>query len=242
MALPSLLTTRYSQPGKTHSSWAVTLVLGVVLLAGCGSTATHPDGETTTAPIDPEVRAVRIETTACDSPLGGFGSGVVMSDGLVVTVAHLVIQADAVEVSVPEGDPEEAVLAAVDLERDLAALRLPGGSDLPDVETATADAGASGRVVGGSASGTVPFEVKRRVTLTIEEVLGTERHARLGYEVAAMTTDGDSGAGAYDEEDRLIGIVFAAGRDGETSWLTASSEIDHFLAIVDPSDTYPVCS
>lgn len=160
----------------------------------------------------------------------------------MVTVAHLMVRAESVDASVAGDDPSSAVIAALDLERDLAVLRLTSGADLPDVDTATVEAGTSGHIVGGATSGTVRFQVKRRVMLTIEEILGTDRHARLGYEVATITADGDSGAGAYDEQNRLIGIVFATGRDGETSWLTASREIEDFLATISLTDTYPVCT
>jgi S1-C subfamily serine protease len=218
------------------------IALGTALLVGCGPAATHPGDETTGGRIDAETRAVRLETTGCESTSGHFGTGVIVGGGLVVTVAHLVARAEEVDASVGGNDPVRAVVAAVDLNRDLSVLRLPTDPGLPDVEMATVDAGTSGLIVGGAASGTVRFEVRRRVMLTIEEILGTDRHARLGYEVAAVTTDGDSGAGAYDRQHRLIGIVFATGRDGETSWLTASEEIEDFLDTVGPSDTYPVCS
>jgi hypothetical protein len=240
--LPSLLTTRYRQPVSVIPLWLAIIALGTALLVGCGSAATNTGGETTTGSIDPELRAVRLETNGCELSSGRFGSGVAVGSDLVVTVAHLVVRAESVDASVAGNDPEGAVVAAVDLERDLAVLRLATGSGLPHVATATVDAGTSGLIVGAAASGTVPFEVKRRVNLTIEEILGTDRHARLGYEVATVTTDGDSGAGAYDEQDRLIGIVFATGRDGETTWLTASPEIEDFLATTSPSSTYPVCS
>lgn len=152
-----------------------------------------------------------------------------MGDGLVLTVAHVVVQADAIAASVGDGEPVTAVVTSVDLSRDLALLRLPPNG-IPDVETATVDEGAEGLIVGGAASGTVSFEVKEVVTLTIEEVFGTDRHSRKGYSVAAVTASGDSGAGAYDEEDRMIGIVFATGQDDATSWITSSTETSDFLS------------
>jgi S1-C subfamily serine protease len=239
--LPSLLTTRYRQPVSANPLWLAIIALGTALLVGCGPAATNAGGETTSS-IDPELRAVRLETTGCELSSERFGSGVAVGSGLVVTVAHLIVRAESVDASVAGNDPEGAVVAAVDLKRDLAVLRLATPLGLPHVATATVGGGTSGLIVGAATSGTVPFEVKRRVNLTIEEILGTDRHARLGYEVTTVTTDGDSGAGAYDEQNRLIGIVFATGRDGETSWLTASPEIEDFLATTSPSDTYPVCS
>jgi hypothetical protein len=77
--------------------------------------------------------------------------------------------------------------------------------------------------------------------VSIEEVLGTERHNRVGYEIDAATASGDSGAGAYDETDRLIGIVFATSADGATTWLSAGVEIQDFLAGVDADAAPIVC-
>jgi S1-C subfamily serine protease len=178
--------------------------------------------------LAPERRAVRLETTGCGFAAGRTGSGVAVGGGRVITVAHLVVQADGIVAAVGGADPVDAAVIAVDLERDLAVLRVPS-DDLPTIETAGAGRDASGRIVGAATSGTIPFTVEDVVSLTIEEVLGTERHSRAGYALEAATADGDSGAGAYDDADRLIGIVFATGEDGETSWVTAASEIEDFL-------------
>jgi S1-C subfamily serine protease len=212
----------------------------MTLLVGCSSATVGAGTETTAAPVDPETRAVRIDTTGCEFSSGRFGSGVTVGGDLVITVAHLVARAETVTVSVAGGAEDEADVVAVDLRKDLAALRIAGAA-FSEVGTVVADAGTSGSIVGGAASGTVPFEVKRRVNLTIEDVLGTERHGRLGYEVSALTADGDSGAGAYDAEGRLVGIVFATGRDGATSWLTASDEVEAFLASVEPESSFVAC-
>jgi len=214
----------------------VVVLVAPALVAACGPFASDPGSNR----LEPGTRAVRLQTTGCGPASEHFGSGVAIGDDLVVTVAHLIARAGSVEASVGGASTEPVEVAAVDLERDLAVLRL-AGDDFTRVEMAIANSGGSGRIVGGAASGTVPFEVRRRVNLTIEEILGTERHARLGYELAAVTGDGDSGAGAYDAENRLIGIVFATGEDGATTWLTASSEIEDFVASVGASDVYELC-
>lgn len=220
---------------RGHSWWGrfgtglATILVGLGVLAGC---AAHPG--------DPEARAVRLETTGCAPASGRTGSGVAIGDGLIATVAHLIVRADAVDAFIGGGEREPATVVAVDLERDLALLQM-ATRDMPGVEMVTVEKDTSGRIVGAAASGTVPFEVMRRVDLTIEEILGEDRHNRLGYEVRAETTDGDSGAGAYDDQGRLIGIVFATSEEGSSSWLTASSEIEDFVAGIDESDGYALC-
>lgn len=184
---------------------------------------------------------MRLETEGCGFASGRTGSGVAIGDDLVVTVAHLVVEAEAIDAYLSGEEYENVPVLAVDRQTDLAVLRVPDNA-IPAIEMSSAEKDASGLIVGGSTSGTVSFAVKNVVELTIEEVFGTTRHSRLGYELAASTADGDSGAGAYDAQGGLIGVVFATGEDGATTWVTASSEIEEFLSGVDPSDTYPLCS
>lgn len=220
------------------------MTLGLVgaVVAGCGpSNADLVEQTGFGSTTDPAARVVRLETEGCGYAAGRVGSGVAVGDGLVVTVAHLVVEAETVDAQVNGIEyPNVAVLAA-DRKTDLAVLRVPY-EEMAGVQMSVVEKGARGLVVGGSASGTVPFEVKRVVELTIEEVFGTERHSRRGYEVAAATTDGDSGAGVYDENNNLVGIVFATSQDGATTWVTASSEIEEFLSDIERSDVYDLCN
>lgn len=213
----------------------------MLVAAGCAAKPAPATGPAPEVQFDPAARAVRIATTGCGLAPDRTGSGVAVGDGLVLTVAHLVVRANAIAVTVGSTGAVDAVVAAADLELDLAVLRVPENG-VPVVETATAGRGDDGLIVGGAASGTVPFEVTDIVRISIEEVLGSDRHRRLGYELAAVTTTGDSGAGAYDSEDRLIGIVFAISHDGATTWITSSSEIEDFLAAHDPDAPALACN
>jgi len=195
--------------------------------AGCATD--RPTESTSVVQFDPAARAARIETTGCGFASDRTGSGVAVGDGLVLTVAHLVARADDIAVTLSDDAAVDAVVAAADLELDLAVLRVPENG-VPPVETSAVGRNDRGRIVGGATSGTVPFEVTDIVRISIEEILGTERHKRLGYELAAVTTTGDSGAGAYDNDNRLVGIVFATSDDGATTWITSSEEIEGFLA------------
>jgi S1-C subfamily serine protease len=201
----------------------------MVALAAAGCATGRPTEPTSAVQFDPAARAVRIETTGCGFAPDRTGSGVAVGDGLVLTVAHLVARADDIAITLGDGAAVNAVVAAADLELDLAVLRVPNNG-VPVVETSSVGRNDSGRIVGGATSGTVPFEVTDVVRISIEEILGTERHKRLGYELAAVTTTGDSGAGAYDNHNRLVGVVFATSDDGATTWITSSQEIEGFLA------------
>jgi S1-C subfamily serine protease len=223
----------------------VAAMIMVTVGTGCGSNELASNYEFLAPPPDPAHRAVHIETAGCGFAPDRTGSGVAVGDGLVLTVAHLVARADGISATVGDGVGVDAVVTAVDLNLDLALLQLPP-NEVPFIEMSSAGTGAEGFIVGAAASGTVPFEIKEVVSLSIEEILGTDRHSRLGYELEASTRVGDSGAGAYDGENRLIGIVFATGEEGESSWITSSAEIEGFLAahgsdkaaiVCDPGDS-----
>ena len=218
--------------GRTCRVVAVALV-GALVTAACSSA--------TVQTVPPGDRAVELATTGCGYAAGRTGSGTAIGDGLIVTVAHLVVQADAITVTVGGVDRGPAAVIGIDRRRDLAALRL-SGSALPAVETAQASTGTTGTIVGGAVSGNVDFAVKSAVEVSIEEVLGTTRHKRRGYQLDAGTARGDSGAGAYDEAGRLIGIVFAYSEDPRVTWVTSSREVVDFLTEVESTDTAFACN
>ncbi len=88
-----------------------------------------------------------------------------------------------------------------------------------------------GTIVGGTASGDVPFTVVDATTIEMDEVRGTGRVRRSGYLLEARTLPGDSGAGLYDDAGHLVGLLFAVStEDGTRSWATAAVEIEAFLA------------
>ena len=207
---------------------AATTLLTLLLSAGCAGTDNSTEAPSVEA--TPAERSVRIETTGCGSASGRTGSGIVIEDDAVVTVAHLVVRADGVSANVGASGPIEAKVTAVDLERDLALLRIePTGFDRVPMAGISGETSGTGFVIGAAVSGTLPYTIERPARISIEEVLGETRHERLGYELDAITEMGDSGAGLYDDEERLIGMVFATSDEGTTTWATASSEIQAFF-------------
>lgn len=169
-----------------------------------------------------------IEVTGCGLAGSSQGSGIAVGGDLVVAPAHLVLQADTVEVNL-SGEAYTAAVVALDRPKDLALLRVEDISfDL--LEFGTLAAGDRATLIGGSTSGSLPVRVVERVTLTIEEALGTDRYARLGYQLEVAAARGDSGAGIYDASDRLIGMLFAVQGDSGIAWATAADEIE---ALVD---------
>ncbi|NND73525.1 MAG: trypsin-like peptidase domain-containing protein [Ilumatobacter sp.] len=164
-------------------------------------------GAAQTTEIDPLRRAVEIETTACGHASRTRGSGVVVGDGRVLTAAHVVVGAGDVTVT-HAGERRVAEIAVLDVTRDLAVLAVQGVA-LPVIETADAAAGERVAIVDGVSSGTIDAGVRRRVLIDIDDVRGADRHERDGYELDAEIGGGDSGAGVFDGDGRLVAIVFA---------------------------------
>lgn len=230
------------------------LVLLVVLAGGCrsvpddGPTAGDPDAETRSGasdagdPADGEgwaegsQRAVAVSTTSCGHASPSEGFGVAISDGLVLTVAHVLAGSTEVTIARPGARAAErpATIAAYDPLRDLALLEADlSGWAIPAVPIrfGSLDAGEGGLIIGDGETGGIPFTVAEKTVIEMDEVRGTRRSQRSGYRVDARTGPGDSGSGLYASDGRLAGILFAVSTDDDRrSWATAADELEAFLA------------
>lgn len=212
-------------PHGRQRTWAISsaghvavLTLVMLLAASCAGSPT------------PEQRSVTISTAGCGYATAVNSSGVVVDTGLVLTAAHSVRGSSAIDVTTTDGGTYPATVVGLDMRPDLALLSVPELSE-PAVEVGAATAGDVGEIVGASSSGTVPYLVRRAIHITIDRIGGRGGYERSGHELEADTRTGDSGAGAFDDDDRLIGIVFATSEDeSNTTWITAGSEVSSFLA------------
>ena len=194
----------------------VILTMLAPLLASCG-----PD-DMDSAPI-----VARIQASGC-GPVPAIGSGVVVDDGLVLTVAHVVAGAGDIEVTAGDGIRYEAVIAAIDTEKDVAVLKVSGLTG-HGLEVAEMAAGAQGRFTGfgGDDAGVVGFTVRRRVTIRINDIYDAVASSRQGLEIEASVDPGDSGAALLDSRGRLVGMVFAASRrSADVGYATATAEFE----------------
>ncbi|HJM20575.1 MAG TPA: serine protease [Acidimicrobiales bacterium] len=177
----------------------------------------------------PNERSVSIQTTGCGHVSKTKGSGVAVGGDIVVTVAHLVIGASTVRVTIRDAGEHPGAIVALDTSTDLALILVPG-LDVPPVDMADRWGGGRVLIVGGLRSGMVEAHIRRQVPVVIEEIGGQNRYQRDGYEVDAATGRGDSGAGLY-EDNSLLGVVFATSTDEDrTTWVTSSAEITKLLA------------
>ncbi len=179
-------------------------------------------------PLGPQDRAVVLITTGCGHGAAGHGSGVAMGGDLVLTAAHVVAQADLVTVR-RNGREYQGSVVVWDRPHDLALVTVDGW-ELPAAEFGVLALGDEATMVGGLTSGTRQARVAEWVRLTIEEALGTDRYPRLGYQLQVEAADGDSGAGVYDADGRLAGMVFGVDPAGAFAWATAAEEIQSVMA------------
>jgi S1-C subfamily serine protease len=217
-------------------------VAGAVILAGCGGSGAGAGEEISDDPAaattasatdltDAKQRAVSVEVAGCGAADPSRGSGLALADDLVLTAAHVVSSGGAIEV-VTGDDTHPAELVAYDPRRDLALVRphppLTGTPAAPS--SGTLAAGQTGRIVGAATSGQVEVMVIESLLIEMDDVRSTTRSTRRGYLTEAVTTAGDSGAGFYALDGRLIGLLFAVSTtDDGRSWITAASEIDDFV-------------
>jgi len=181
---------------------------------------------------------VRLAGEVCGVPL--FAGGVVVDEGLVLTAAHVVAGAEGpLEVRLASGGSRPAAIVGFDPDRDLAALAVTG---LDSVAAQVADgvAGESGMIVSFSRDGArtdTPFVVERQISATGEDIYGEGDVSRQALELAAEIEPGMSGAGAFDDDGDLVGLVFAESRGRPITYAVAATELRSFLGTIDPSIT-----
>lgn len=219
---------RRGRSWTSAGGWIIALIWSVGCSTTVGNSGPIREAETIEA-VDPVDRAVTIETEGCGHASATSGTGVVIGDEQVLTVAHVVAGSSAIAV-VMSDRRLEAEIEAYDPSRDLALLRVPGAAAVAP-PYAQLSAGDIGTIVTTEPSGPMDFVVVRRAEIEIDIVRSAGAAKRQGYELEAETLVGHSGAGAFDQGGRLAGIVFAVGNSAERrTWVTASDEVEAFLS------------
>lgn len=195
---------------------AATVVAGVGLLLSACSQDEPPDVEAAMFVVSLDSCALNIENRA---------TAVAIDDGLALTVAHSFDEVDGVTLVAADGSELPAAVVYLDVERDIALLAYDssvGSIDTLDIRDDTDNPAAEARIVVQRDDGIV-FESVRLVRRTAVTLDGKGR--RNGIEIEGVIDPGDSGAPVIDDEERIIGIVFASTRSSDTGWAVASSEL-----------------
>ncbi len=167
--------------------------------------------------VTPCVVEITTESIATSSLWGGSyvtsgaGSGVIISaDGLIITNAHVVSDANTIKVRLKDGTEYIAKLVGLDSDTDIAVIKIEG-TDLPFALTGNSDDLVVGQEV--VAVGNPLGELGGTVTNGIVSALSREVNIQ-GSEMTLIQTNaavnpGNSGGGLFNMYGELIGIVNA---------------------------------
>lgn len=201
------------------------LVPMVAILASCAPPALDEVAE----------GAVHIEAKPCGRSANG--SGLTLEDGLVLTNAHLVAgSTDDVQVETGDGEVLSAVVVGFDVARDLALLAVDG-LEAESLELADAQSGAEVSIMARPVDSEIRVleaRVSREFNATGDDIYGEGDVSRRALELNVDVVTGVSGAGVYDADGRLVGVVFAESRRRDkVAYAVTSSEVRVFVEETD---------
>jgi hypothetical protein len=201
--------------------------VGLIAVA-CTPGAAPRAGEITEA-------AVQIVADGCRQ-FDVHGAGLMVAEGRIATVAHVVAGATRIEVRGIHG-AAEATVVYFDPINDVAVLKVDQGLAAP-VAIGPAAPGDHGRVIvyRDDAPVELPAEVKRLVDIRTADIYGEGKHLRPGYELTVDIQAGDSGA-VVVVDDKAVALVWARSRQAEVrAWAMRTSLIADHLSVSTPVD------
>lgn len=187
-------------------------------------------------PLTPEQTAgviastVKVQGEACRRIQEG--SGFVVSDGVIVTNAHVVAGEQHIDVIRPDGKHLTADVAVFDPARDLAVLHVDK-LGMPALGRANGARGEEGAVFGHPGGDeqvrAAPARISDEVTAAGEDIYGQPTKRQV-FILAAELKPGDSGAALVDSSGRVMGVAFAIAPDRPgTAYALTHTELDGVL-------------
>jgi S1-C subfamily serine protease len=171
--------------------------------------------------------AVQIIANGC-SQVEVHGAGLIVAEGRVATVAHVVAGAERIEVRGTHGSAEASVVY-FDPVLDVAVLKVERSLGAP-IAIGTASRGDHGGAIvyRDGAPVELPVGIQRLVDIRTGDIYGEGTHIRPGYELTIDIQAGDSGA-VVVVDDRAVALVWAVSRQAESrAWAMRTSLIaDH---------------
>lgn len=212
-------------------------VVGAAVSAGSMAAFAAPDGARVPTPVAPVVSTgagapatvqsvlaevgpatVVISTRGVSpGPFGrpvegvGAGTGMVLEeDGLIVTNAHVVARASAVEVRFHDGAVHEAELVGTDTSHDVAVLRIAGVDGLPTVELAPSDeleVGEAVVAIGNALDLGASPTVTQGIVSALDRTIRTpDAELTELVQTDAAINPGNSGGPLVDADGRVVGM------------------------------------
>lgn len=222
-------------------SRVLSLVVGCLIAASCGGASPSSDPSLTSVePVSIVDAAVQIVADGCRSA-DVHGAGMMIAEGRVATVAHVVAGATQIEVRSVSG-AAEATVVYFDPILDVAILKVDAGLAAP-IDIGTASAGDHGRVIvyRDDAPVELSADIQRLVDIRTADIYGEGKHIRPGYELAMNPEVGDIQAGDSGAVvvvgDQAVALVWATSRQAEgRAWAMRTSLLADHLALGTPVD------
>jgi hypothetical protein len=210
---------------------AICLIVGCVLVS-CSSTAAPSPASTTpttttTAAVDFAKSAVQVVANGCSS-IEVHGAGLMVGEGRIATVAHVVAGSKSVEVRGVRGT-SEATIVYFDPVLDLAVLKVDPALAAPIAIGSAAPGDRGGVIVyRKDAPVELPVSVERLVNIRTGDIYLQGKHIRPGYELNLDIEAGDSGA-VVVIGGKAVALVWATSREAQArAWaMQASLLADH---------------
>ena len=206
-----------------------------IALAACSSPTSlgFPD----IATIEPTV--VQVSGIACDFNV--FGTGFFVAPDLVATNAHVVAGATDLK-AIVVGDRHVGLrLVAIDTIRDIALLRTVRPALNTEVAPLAPESpvdGDLGLVAVFSRGGkfvAIPYEVRDLIVASTADIYGAGDYYRQAIDLDTTIQPGDSGAGLFDDQGRIVGIAFAS--SNEEDGVTYAVSVNEIRDLMNESDT-----
>ena len=205
---------------------SLVLFVSSLLAVSCGS-------DTSSTPLSSDrigESAVQIAATGCRT-FEVHGAGMMVGDGRVATVAHVVAGATKVEVRGAHGTAD-ATVVYFDPVLDVAVLKVDPRL-APPIAIGMAVKGDHGTVFVYRDDAPVEktADVQRVVDIRTADIYGEGKHLRPGYELHLDIREGDSGA-VVVVGDKAVALVWATSNQTEArAWaMKASLVADHLAA------------
>ncbi|HSK26000.1 MAG TPA: serine protease [Jiangellales bacterium] len=183
-------------------------------------TTLSPDGFRTTERV-----AVRIRNVGCGGV--GTGSGFAVGENVLVTNRHVVAGAETLQLSTYDGQDLLVETSGSAVVADLALVRtrdaLPAAVTLAEADP---EVGEDVEIVGYPGGG--------RLTSSKGRVLGYQDDPLGANAGRVMVTDaeaqpGSSGSPVYDDRGHVVGVVYAASKDGDAALAVPVSTLRQLL-------------
>ncbi|MBG6213607.1 MAG: MarP family serine protease [Cryobacterium sp.] len=161
---------------------------------------------------------VRITGTAYACGQSQSGSGFVVSDGRVITNAHVVAGVSQPVIETPAGQALAGKIVYFDAVDDLAVISVPGLAAAP-LTVGQQLAAGRGAVADGYPFGgpyvSDPAQVISISTISVADIYGQDPTPRQVYTVASDVQQGESGGPLLSESGLVVGVIFAKASNTE---------------------------